>query len=43
VEEMEGRAIEKMSLELRNKKGARTKTTVRDKDFLSKDGKKYAA
>jgi putative ABC transport system ATP-binding protein len=41
VEEIEGEAIGKMSKNLKNKKGTRTKVTVRDSNYLKKEGDKY--
>jgi len=42
VEEIEGKAVEELSKTMKNKKGTRTKVTVRDSDYLKKEGRKYA-
>ena len=43
VEEMDNKGAAKLAAELKSKKGLRTKTTVRDKNFLEDNEKKYVA
>ena len=43
VEEIDGKGAQKLAEKLKTKKGLRTKTTVRDKNFLANNKEKYVA